>query len=41
LQAAATDRPDAQQAFGIQARNLARLGAAGVRIALGSDGNTP
>ena len=41
LQAAATDRPEAQTAFGIQARNLARLNAAGVRIALGTDGNTP
>jgi imidazolonepropionase-like amidohydrolase len=39
--AAATDRPDAQAAFGIQARNLARLSKAGVRIALGTDGNTP
>lgn len=41
LQAAATDRPEAQRAFAIQARNLARLNAAGVRIALGTDGNTP
>ncbi len=41
LQAAATDRPDVQAAFGIQARNLAKLNAAGVRIALGTDGNTP
>jgi imidazolonepropionase-like amidohydrolase len=41
LQAAATDRPAVQRAFGIQARNLARLSAAGVRIALGSDGNSP
>ena len=39
LQDAATDRPAAQQAFGIQARNLAKLNAAGVRIALGTDGN--
>jgi imidazolonepropionase-like amidohydrolase len=38
---AATDRPQAQAAFGIQARNLARLNAEGVRIALGTDGNTP
>ena len=38
LQAAATDRPDAQKAFGIQARNLAKLNAAGVPIALGTDG---
>jgi imidazolonepropionase-like amidohydrolase len=41
LQAAATNRPDAQAAFGIQARNLAKLNAAGVRIVLGTDGNTP
>jgi imidazolonepropionase-like amidohydrolase len=36
-----TDRPDAQKAFALQARNMARVSAAGVRIALGSDGNTP
>jgi imidazolonepropionase-like amidohydrolase len=41
LQAAATDRPALQQTYGIQARNLARLNAAGVRIALGTDGNVP
>jgi len=41
LEKANTDRPDAQAAFGIQARNLARMNSAGVRIALGSDGNTP
>jgi imidazolonepropionase-like amidohydrolase len=41
LQAAATDRPEAQRAFGIQARNLARLSKEGVKIALGTDGNTP
>jgi len=41
LQAAAIDRPEAQEAFGIQARNLARLNAAGMRIGLGTDGNTP
>jgi imidazolonepropionase-like amidohydrolase len=41
LQAGATDRPQVQQAFGIQARNLAKINAAGVRIALGTDGNTP
>lgn len=41
LQAAATNRPDVQAAFGIQARNLAKLSAAGARIALGTDGNTP
>jgi imidazolonepropionase-like amidohydrolase len=41
LQAAATDRPEAQRAFGIQARNLARLAQQGTRIAVGTDGNTP
>jgi imidazolonepropionase-like amidohydrolase len=41
LQAAATDRPAAQEAFGIQARNLAALNKAGVRIAFGTDGNVP
>ena len=41
LQAAATDRPEAQRAFGIQARNLARLVKEGVKIAMGTDGNTP
>jgi imidazolonepropionase-like amidohydrolase len=41
LQAAATDRPQVQETFGIQARNLAKLNAAGVTIALGTDGNTP
>ncbi len=39
LEAGNTDRPEAQTAFGIQARNLAKMSAAGVRIALGSDGN--
>ena len=41
IQAGATDRPQAQQTFGIQARNLAKLSSAGVRIAVGTDGNTP
>jgi imidazolonepropionase-like amidohydrolase len=36
-----TDRPAAQQFFGIQARNLAKLNAAGMRITLGTDGNRP
>ncbi|MFL6565416.1 MAG: amidohydrolase family protein, partial [Burkholderiales bacterium] len=39
LEAANTDRPAAQTFFGIQARNLARLNAAGARITLGTDGN--
>ena len=41
LQAAAVDQPEAQEAFGIQARNLAKLSAAGVVVGLGTDGNTP
>ncbi|MDP3719028.1 MAG: amidohydrolase family protein [Acidobacteriota bacterium] len=41
IQGASTDRPQAQQSFAIQARNLAKLSAAGVTIALGTDGNTP
>lgn len=41
LQAAATDRPDAQEFFGIQARNLDRLNQAGVKIAFGTDGAVP
>ena len=36
-----TDRPQAQALYGIQARNLAKLNAAGVRITLGTDGNRP
>ncbi|HVH27029.1 MAG TPA: amidohydrolase family protein [Vicinamibacterales bacterium] len=39
LQAAATDRPDVQATFGIQARNLKKLSDAGARIAFGTDGN--
>ena len=39
LQAASTDQPDVQETFGIQARNLAKLHEAGVRIAFGTDGN--
>jgi imidazolonepropionase-like amidohydrolase len=39
LQAAATDRPALQTSYAIQARNLAKLNAAGVKIALGTDGN--
>ena len=41
IQAGATARPAAQAAFAIQARNLAKLSAAGVKIAIGTDGNTP
>ena len=39
LQARYADDPAAQERFGIQARNLARLNAAGVRIGFGTDGN--
>ena len=39
LQERYTERPDVQEGFGIQARNLARLNAAGVRIGFGTDGN--
>ena len=41
LQAAIKDDPKAQAFFGIQARNLAKLNGAGVKIALGSDGGIP
>jgi imidazolonepropionase-like amidohydrolase len=41
LQAASVDRPEAQAGFAIQARNLARLSREGVKVALGTDGNTP
>ncbi len=41
LEAANTDRPKVQAFYGIQARNLAKLNAAGVRITLGTDGNRP
>jgi len=35
------DNPMQQRAYGIQARNLAKLTAAGVKIVVGTDGNTP
>ena len=38
MQAASTNRPAVQQVYGIQARNLARMHAAGVRVVLGTDG---
>ncbi|HMA73382.1 MAG TPA: amidohydrolase family protein [Xanthobacteraceae bacterium] len=34
-----TDRPKAQEFYGIQSRNLAKINAAGVKIVLGTDGN--
>ena len=39
LEAANVDNPKTQAFYGIQARNLAKLNAAGVRITLGTDGN--
>ena len=41
LQEDSKEDPKAQEFFGIQARNLAKLNAAGVKIALGSDGGIP
>jgi imidazolonepropionase-like amidohydrolase len=41
LEKANVDDPKAQAFYGIQARNLAKLNAAGVRTTLGTDGNTP
>jgi len=41
LQKGNTNRPDAQAFWSIQGRNLAKMNAAGVRIVVGSDGNTP
>ena len=41
LEAANADRTITQQFYGIQARNLAKLNATGMRITLGTDGNTP
>ena len=40
LQAANILRPEVQEAFGIQARNLARLSEEGMTIAMGTDGNS-
>jgi imidazolonepropionase-like amidohydrolase len=36
-----TDRPAAAKTWGIQGRNLAAMAKAGVRIVVGTDGNTP
>ena len=41
MQEASIDRPAAQERFGIQARNLARLSDAGVKIGFGTDGSVP
>ena len=40
IQAAATDRPQVNATWQIQARNLKKLADAGVKIAMGTDGNT-
>jgi imidazolonepropionase-like amidohydrolase len=41
MQNQAVDRPDAQEGFGIQARNLKRLSDAGIPVAFGTDGSSP
>ena len=41
IQAAATNRLDVAAAWAIQGRNLKKLSDAGVKIAIGTDGNTP
>jgi imidazolonepropionase-like amidohydrolase len=41
IEEANKDNEKAQAFYGIQARNLAKLNAAGVRITLGTDGNRP
>jgi imidazolonepropionase-like amidohydrolase len=38
---ASTDRPELQKAYGIQARNLARMNREGAFIAMGTDGGVP
>jgi imidazolonepropionase-like amidohydrolase len=41
LQAGATNRADVNAFWSIQAQNLAKVSAAGVKIVVGTDGNTP
>ena len=41
LQAAATDKADVAAFWKIQAQNLAKVNAVGVKIVVGTDGNTP
>lgn len=41
MQAGQQERPAAQEAFGIQARNLVRLHGIGVPVAFGTDGGSP
>jgi imidazolonepropionase-like amidohydrolase len=41
IQAGSTNRPNVAQTWAIQGRNLAAMSKAGVKIAVGTDGNTP
>lgn len=41
VEAGNVDNPKTNAAYGIQARNLAKMNAAGVKIVLGTDGNVP
>ena len=41
MQSAQRDRPQSQESFGIQARNLDRLSREGITIAFGTDGSSP
>ena len=41
IEARNVERPESQESFGIQARNLKNLSDAGMTIAFGTDGNTP
>ena len=41
MNAGSTDRPAAQESFGIQARNLVRLSQEGFNVAFGTDGSSP
>jgi imidazolonepropionase-like amidohydrolase len=41
IEEANKDNPKAQAFYGVQARNLAKLNAAGVRMTFGTDGNRP
>ena len=41
MNANSTDRPGAQESFGIQARNLVRLGQEGITVSFGTDGGSP
>ena len=41
MNASSTDRPQAQEFFGIQARNMVRLSQEGFTVAFGTDGGSP